>query len=515
MYLANEFVIGFSFGIISIVGIHKMHVYALKYCGLSNSTDYESDVQSKEDLEDDEDDKFLDAETKSEFSSVSGNMSDNILKTFNTIIEKNLFLEQKFNTLEELYRGEKEKRVSIELQLQDFEERFLMNLSQTREVTGMQELSETVQELQTTVEKQQLMIENNNRCNEECFKEKINELEEQYKGVEEKLRSGELQLRDFEKRYLTNLAQIHEIMGVGGLLDTVKNLQTIVEKQQLMIEENISCDEERLNDKIKELEELYGDEEQKKTSRKLQLHHFEECCLINKAQTCEVTDMRELSESVQKLQNTIEEQQLMIKKKENCDEELKSLKLDMTTVKNNLNSLIPNINNLGTQMMSIERNIGAPNSKIDKLNSRIEILEREVTNNSTHIISKNYYNRTFLSRPSLGGAGAVTSAVNNFESSQQNVSMSSITTMRSASQRLAVLNLPPSPPPHTLASAFLVSPSKSPSPSPPPAPLVPSPSPSPPPSPPPAPPVPSPSPSPPPSPAPPPPISSIPDLIIY
>jgi len=52
MYLLIKFVIGFSYGFISIVGMYnKMRYYISKYCGFSNSSDDDSKLQKKENLE--------------------------------------------------------------------------------------------------------------------------------------------------------------------------------------------------------------------------------------------------------------------------------------------------------------------------------------------------------------------------------------------------------------------------------------------------------------------------------
>jgi len=53
----------------------------------------------------------------------------------------------------------------------------------------------------------------------------------------------------------------------------------------------------------------------------------------------------------------VEKQKFTIENKNNFDEELKYLKLDMITIKNNLNTLITNINDLRTEMMFIKSNI--------------------------------------------------------------------------------------------------------------------------------------------------------------
>jgi len=60
---------------------------------------------------------------------------------------------------------------------------------------------------------------------------------------------------------------------------------------------------------------------------------------------------------VQKLQNTVEKQKCIIENKNNCDDTIQHLKLDIITIKNVLNTLITNINDLRTKIMFIGSNI--------------------------------------------------------------------------------------------------------------------------------------------------------------
>jgi len=59
---------------------------------------------------------------------------------------------------------------------------------------------------------------------------------------------------------------------------------------------------------------------------------------------------------VQEFQNTVEKQKCIIENKNNCNDIIQHLKLDMITVKNNLNSLITKINDLRTKIMFIGSN---------------------------------------------------------------------------------------------------------------------------------------------------------------
>ncbi|XP_025201077.1 cytokinesis protein sepA-like [Melanaphis sacchari] len=319
-------------------------------------------------------------------------------------------------------------------------------------------------------------VSSDNDCNlqrkedledEEFFDaESGSELPKLYRGEEEVQTSKELKLQRLDERCPMNLAKTLDVTDMRGLLETVQKLQTNLEKQQSIIEKKNSY-KDRLKDKIKELEKQYKSEKEKKRSQELQSHHFEEYSSMNLAQTRKVKDMRELLDTVQKLKNAVEKQQFKIEKKKNCDEELKSLKLDMNTVNNNLNTMIANVNDLRIQMMFIEGNNKTSNSKIDKLKSRIRILEREVTNNSVNIIGMSYSYQSNQALPStrLNLGATVSLGENNFQCIPTNIVMSpsSMTTMKSTSPPQVpnlpppppkVLNLPPPPPPTPISAVF-------------------------------------------------------------
>ncbi|CAH1711580.1 unnamed protein product [Aphis gossypii] len=197
---------------------------------------------------------------------------------------------------------------------------------------------------------------------------------------------------------------------------------------------NIDVPTNILEQKVKTLEEPYRVEKDTQTHRELQLHRFQEPCMMQLAQAYDInkTDTCKLLEIVQKLQNTVEKQKFIVENKNNC-EDIQYLKLDMITVKNNLNKLITNIDDLRNKMMFIERTIEIRNNKFSKLKNRIGILEKEVTKNTTHIIEMNYSYQTLMFTSMNFGAGRdVSSPLNTSTSSS------------------ASLNLPPpptSPPP--------------------------------------------------------------------
>ncbi|XP_060836416.1 formin-like protein 2 [Rhopalosiphum padi] len=125
----------------------------------------------------------------------------------------------------------------------------------------------------------------------------------------------------------------------------------------------------------------------------------------------EVNELQHYEDTVQKLQSTLLKQQLMIEKKnklyENEKDKQTSRELQLQRFEETVNKLQSTVEKqqiiIETQKTFIERSYKTPNIKYEKLKNRIEILEREVTNNTTHIIAMNYS----FTRQNLGTGAAV------------------------------------------------------------------------------------------------------------
>ncbi|XP_003240734.1 formin-A-like isoform X2 [Acyrthosiphon pisum] len=137
----------------------------------------------------------------------------------------------------------------------------------------------------------------------------------------------------------------------------------------------------------KSISELYKDAVEKQAFGDIE-YHFEERTLKSLSWKFNMLDA-----AMQKIQYKVDEQALMIK----------SLKLGMSGVRTDLKTLIESFNLSRTT--STERNTEKPNScKLSMLKTRISILEREVTKNSSQIIEMDHSFRALL----MGVGAAVT-----------------------------------------------------------------------------------------------------------
>ncbi|KAL4096815.1 hypothetical protein QTP88_021698 [Uroleucon formosanum] len=192
------------------------------------------------------------------------------------------------------------------------------------------------------------------------------------------------------------------------------------------------------NENLNDVKQLKSKEVKKQLFRDLQ-HNFE----LNNLNCLPMK--YHMSNAIQATQHTVDKQEITIK----------SLKLDMSDVRTNLNRLLESVDLLRAEKTSTERNtVKSDTCKIRRLKTRISILESEVAKNSSKMIGIDHtFLALSLTRLNSGaGAAAVSSAEEfRFYQNPPNAHCRQPATPTSSSSTLAgpppVHPVPRSPPP--------------------------------------------------------------------